>query len=129
AAGGGGAGRGRRRRAPGRPRRGRGSALPWGEGPQDAARGRGLAAAALAHQGQRLATIHVEGDIVHRPHLGDDAAEQTPTNGKVLAEPLDLEQALGHRVCVVLEDHGFRSGLFAQALIGYARRWTTTGFD
>ena len=43
---------------------------------QDAARGRRLAAAALADQRQRLALADVEADVVDRAHVADDFAQE-----------------------------------------------------
>ncbi len=65
------------------------------DGAQDAARGGGLAAAALAHQRQRLAAIDGEAHVVHRAHLADGAAEQSAMDGIELAQIADVENA-GH---------------------------------
>ena len=53
---------------------------------QDAARGRGLAAAALADQRQRLALVDVEADAVHRPHVADRPLQEALPDGKELLE-------------------------------------------
>ena len=65
------------------------------DGAQDAARGGGLAAAALADQRQRLAAIDGEAHVVHRAHLADGATEQSAMDGIELAQIADVEDA-GH---------------------------------
>ena len=58
------------------------------EAQDDAAGGR-LAAAALAHQAERLARIDGEVEPVHRPHGAHPAAEHAPHDREVLGEVLD----------------------------------------
>jgi hypothetical protein len=64
--------------------------------PENAAPGRGLAAAALPHQTEHFALVHVEGHAVHRAHLPGLPAEESATDGKVLDQVADLEQGLSH---------------------------------
>ena len=54
------------------------------------ARERGLAAAGLPHQAERLARIDLEVDAVDRVHVADVVLEQDPARDReVLLQPLD----------------------------------------
>ena len=60
---------------------------------QDGAAGGALAAAALAHEAERLAAAHVEGEAVHRVHGADLALEHDPAgDGEVDAQVLDAHE-------------------------------------
>ncbi len=59
---------------------------------QDAARRRGLAAAALAHEPEGLALVDREAHVVHRPDVSHGLAEETLLDREVLAEVSDLQQ-------------------------------------
>src|ERR1051326_8568331 len=65
----------------------------WFREPHDRAAQRRLPAAALSHQTQRLPGFNAEADIVHRLHVGADAAEHAVLDGEVDFEVADLEQA------------------------------------
>src|SRR5215470_3743561 len=65
---------------------------------QDRAARRGLAAAGLAHQPERLAAHDVERHVVHRVHARDLAREEAATDREVLLEIADLEEGLCHGV-------------------------------
>ena len=58
------------------------------DGPQDAARGGGLAAAGFADQRQRLAAGDLERHVIDGPHLPDDAPQEAAADRKVLLQPL-----------------------------------------
>jgi hypothetical protein len=77
--------------APSRPpiRRPPASDLPPGrlDGPQHAARGGGLAAAALTNEAERLALVDVEVHAVDRAHVADRALEKALLDGEELLEP------------------------------------------
>jgi hypothetical protein len=68
--------------------------LPGGrrDGPQDAARRRGLAAAALSDERERLSLLKRERHAVHGLHVADGLLEDAAANGEVLLEPLHLEE-------------------------------------
>ena len=66
-----------------------GDAAVLGQQPGDGQRGRGLAAARLAHQTHRLAGVDVEADAVHR------ARPRRPSPSELDHQVADLEQ--GHR--------------------------------
>src|ERR1700738_1355503 len=61
---------------------------------QDGAAGRGLAAAALAHQPQGLADPDGEADAVDRIDLADRSAQHALAHREVLLEVLDLQDGL-----------------------------------
>src|SRR5216683_7469451 len=61
---------------------------------QDGSAGRGLAAAALAHQPQGLADPDGEADAVDRIDLADRAAQHALAHREVLLEILDLQDGL-----------------------------------
>ena len=72
-----------------------GSGPPVGcDGPQDAARGGRLAAAALAHQRQRLALADGEADVIHGADVADDLLQEALPDGEELVQALDIEQHL-----------------------------------
>ena len=58
------------------------------DGPQDAAGSRGLAAAALADQGQGFSPVHEKGHVVHGLHLADDLWRTPRRMGKYFRSPL-----------------------------------------
>jgi hypothetical protein len=64
--------------------------------PQDAARGGGLAAAALAHQAQCLALFQGEIDAVDRTDMANHALEETVRDREELLQATDLEQRVTH---------------------------------
>src|SRR5581483_11505311 len=61
---------------------------------QDAARGRRLATARLAHERERLALPDLEADVVDRADVADNAAQETPLDREVLLQVPDVEQRL-----------------------------------
>ena len=60
--------------------------------PQDQSPGRGLAAAGLADQAERLALVDLEADAVDGLDLADHAAQQPALDREVLLEVAHLEQ-------------------------------------
>ena len=70
--------------------------LGWRQSPQDTARYRGLAAAALADQGQSFPAPDCEADVLHGAHLPGLALQETATNREFLKQAVDLEY--GHAV-------------------------------
>ena len=64
----------------------------WLVGPQDHAAGGGLAAAALAHQAERLPLMEGEAYAVHGAHMPDGAPHKAPLDGEVLLQIAYVEQ-------------------------------------
>ena len=62
------------------------------DGAQDAAGSRGLAAAALADERQRLSPLEKEGHVVHRLHVADGLLENPPPYGEILLQPSHVEE-------------------------------------
>src|SRR6185437_1624466 len=86
--------------------------------PQDAAAGRGLAAAALADQAKRLAAVDREVDAVHRLHFADRTRQQDPFgHRKMLGKAAHLQKRRsGGR-------HSAASATRSSALRKQAARW------
>ena len=59
---------------------------------KDAARRRGLSAAAFAHESQRLAFVDVEVDAVHRAHVSDRPPQQSLPDRKELLQAGDAKE-------------------------------------
>ena len=82
------------------------------DGAQDAARGGGLAAAALADQAERLALVDVEVDAVDRAHVADRPLAGSPSGSErasagpatsqeqALARPRSFVEEAAHRVAI-----------------------------
>ena len=64
------------------------------DGPQDAPRRRGLSAAALADQAQRLPLVDVKVDAVHRPDVAHRPLPEALPDRKELLQPGDPQQGL-----------------------------------
>src|SRR5207253_6523719 len=73
---------------------------------EQAARGRGLPAATLTDEAERLALVDVEVHAVDRAHVADRALEEAFPDRKELLQPGDAEQ---RRSCA----HGYRKQLTA----------------
>src|SRR5262249_25204069 len=66
--------------------------------PEDQAARRGLAAAGLPDESQRLSRLEGEADPVHRADHATAAAEPAPAGLEPLGEALHLEQRAGHQL-------------------------------
>src|SRR5215471_11631856 len=72
---------------------------------QDAAAGRGFAAAGLADEPQRLAAADIEADAVDGMHAFDRARQQSALDRKMLNQVLDPQQRLSGRAIVTGYGH------------------------
>jgi len=72
--------------------------LPGGyrQKPQHRPSGGGLAAARLAHEAQGLPFVQVEGNSVHRLHMGRNALQKPRPHGEMLLQVSDVKQAVRH---------------------------------
>ena len=76
--------------------------------PQDAARGRGLAAAALPDQAQRLALVDVEVDAVHRADVAHRPLQEALPDRKELLQPGDPQEGVWWRRGSFVEEAAHR---------------------
>src|SRR5207302_3942227 len=86
-------------------------ALGGGEGPEDAARCRRLAAPALSDQRQRLAPVEREAHVVDRPYMAEDLPEEPLADREVLPKAFDLEEGARSRVGRCHGDSSYRKQL------------------